>query len=244
MQIHVRREHGVGGPYHLDQIRDMLDRGEIMLNDAVLVEGTSGWVPLNQVEGIYLRPAPERAAVLIEDGPQRRPWVRYWARWIDGLLINFVVGIPIYTVLPDELDNRLIDQLIQASTLALWIPIEAALISTFGCTPGKALLRIRVSNKDGSNLKFNQALSRGFGVWLKGLGTGLIPIVTVITCLASHQSLSKTGATNWDRDGRFKVTHRKVGMVRTLIVIAIFAGFIAVFVAAMTIPQLLDNAPE
>lgn len=244
MRFHVRGEHGVDGPYQLDQLRDMLDRGAVSFDDAVWVEGTQEWVPLNQVEGIYLRPAPEFGVDLIEEGPQTRPWVRYWARSIDMALIIIIVGFPIYTALPDELNNRLVDQFVQFLALALWIPIEAALIATFGYTPGKALLRIRVSNKNGSYLSFGQALARSFGVWLMGLGTGLIPLVTLVTCLVAHHRLSNKGVTNWDRAGRFQVTHRRVGMMRTLIVIAIFAGLLAFAFAAFTTPETLENAPN
>jgi uncharacterized RDD family membrane protein YckC len=244
MLIHVRREQGVDGPYHLDQLRDMVDRGAVALSDLVRVEGTEEWMRLNQVEGIYLRPAPEPGAALIEDGPQTRPWVRYWARSIDMTLINIVIGVFIYSILPDELNNRLVDQLIQFSALAVWIPIEAALISSFGCTPGKALLRVRVSDKDGSNLNFGRALSRSFGVWLNGLGTGLIPIVTLVTCLAAHSSLSKKGVTSWDQAGRFKVTHRKVGIIRALIAVAIFASFIALAFAAIAGERILDDTTK
>jgi hypothetical protein len=170
--------------------------------------------------------------------------VRYWARSIDIALICIIVGLPIGAVLPDELNNRLVDQLVQFLAMTLWIPIEAALIATFGCTPGKALLRVRVSNKNGSNLSFGQALSRSFGVWLMGLGTGLIPLVTLATSLFAYNRLSKNGVTTWDRDGRFMVTHRKVGIVRTLVAIAIFAVIIAAAVAAVTDRQAPDSSPK
>jgi uncharacterized RDD family membrane protein YckC len=244
MLIHLRTGYGADGPYSLEQLQDMLDGGAVTFNDIVWVEGTEGWIPLNEVEGIYLRPAPELGGALVEDGPQTRPWVRYWARSIDIALICIIVGIPIGAVLPDELNNRLVDQLIQFLAMTLWIPIEAALIATFGCTPGKALLRVRVSNKNGSNLSFGQALSRSFGVWLGGLGTGLIPLVTLVTCLVAHNRLSKKGVTPWDRDGRFNVTHRKVGIVRTLIAIGIFAVLIAAAFAAVIDQQALDSAPK
>jgi uncharacterized RDD family membrane protein YckC len=244
MLIHVRRGYGADGPYSLEQLQDMLDGGAVTFDDIVWVEGTEGWIPLNEVEGIYLRPAPVLGVALVEEGQQTRPWVRYWARSIDIALICIIVGIPIGAVLPDELNNRLVDQLIQFFALALWIPIEAALIATFGCTPGKALLRVRVSDKNGSNLSFGQALSRSFEVWWKGLGTGLIPFVTLVACIVAHNRLSNKGVTTWDRDGRFKVTHRKVGIVRTLIAIAIFAVLIAAAFAAIIDRQALDSAPK
>src|SRR5262245_61156664 len=244
MQIHVRRGYGSDGPYSLEQLRDMLDGGAVTFDDIVWVEGIEGWIPLNQVEGIYLRPAPEFGGALVEEAPQTRPWVRYWARSIDIALICIIVVIPIGAVLPDGLNNCMVNQLIQFLALTLWIPIESALIATFGCTPGKALLRVRVSDKNGSNLSFGQALSRSFGVWWRGLGTWLIPFVTLITCLVAHNDLSNKGATTWDRDGRFKVTHRKVGVVRTLIAISIFAVLIAAVFAAVTERQALDSAPK
>jgi len=244
MLIHVRRGYGTDGPYSLEQLRDMLDGGAVTFDDIVWVEGTEGWIPLNEVEGIYLRPAPELGGALVEEAPQTRPWVRYWARSIDIALIVIIVGIPLGAVLPDELNNRLVNQLIRFLALTLWIPIEAALTATFGCTPGKALLRVRVSNKNGSNLSFGQALSRSFGVWLGGLGTGLIPLVTLVTCLFAHNRLSKKGVTTWDRDGRFMVTHRKIGIVRTLIAIGIFAVIIAAAFAAIIDQRALDSAPK
>jgi uncharacterized RDD family membrane protein YckC len=244
MLIHVRRGYGTDGPYSLEQLQGMLDGGAVTFDDIVWVEGTEGWIPLNEVKGIYLRPAPELGGALVEEGPQTRPWVRYWARSIDIALICIIVGIPIGAVLPDELNNRLVDQLVQFLAMTLWIPIEAALIATFGCTPGKALLRVRVSNKNGSNLSFGQALSRSFGVWLMGLGTGLIPLVTLATSLFAYNRLSKNGVTTWDRDGRFMVTHRKVGIVRTLVAIAIFAVIIAAAVAAVTDRQAPDSSPK
>jgi uncharacterized RDD family membrane protein YckC len=244
MQIHVRRGYGAEGPYSLEQLQGMLDGGAVTFNDIVWVEGTEGWIPLNEVEGIYLRPAPELSGALVEERPQTRPWVRYWARSIDIALICIIVGIPIGAILPDGLNNRLVDQLIQFLALTLWIPIEAALIATFGCTPGKALLRVRVSDKNGSNLSFGQALSRSFGVWWKGLGTGLIPFVTLGALLVAHNRLSKNGVTTWDRDGRFKVTHRQVGIVRTLIAIGIFAVIIAAAIAVVTDRQALDISPK
>jgi hypothetical protein len=170
--------------------------------------------------------------------------VRYWARSIDSLLIGIAVAVPFEVVLPEALNNRVVDQFIQFLGLALWIPIEAGLIAAFGCTPGKALLRIRVTNKNHTNLSFNQALSRSSGVWWKGLGTGLIPIVTIVMNVMAYRRLSDKGVTAWDEDGRFKVTHRNVGVVRALVAIAIFAGFIALIFAGVMSQETLDSAPQ
>jgi hypothetical protein len=41
MRFHVRGEHGVDGPYQLDQLRDMLDRGAVSFYDAVWLHVSS-----------------------------------------------------------------------------------------------------------------------------------------------------------------------------------------------------------
>jgi uncharacterized RDD family membrane protein YckC len=230
MRIFVRREFSKDGPYSLEQLQYLLDNGAVTFGGMVWVEGTEDWVPLNQVEGIYARPAPELDSFPIQEGAQARPWVRYWARSIDSVIIGVIVAVPFGFVLAEESQNRLFDQLIQFLALGLWIPIEAILLASFGCTPGKALLRVRVTNKNGSNLNFDQALSRAFGVWWKGLGTGLIPLVTLITLLVAHNRLSKKGVTDWDREGRFMVSHRKLGLVRALITVAIFVSLVVLVV--------------
>src|SRR4029434_9109333 len=206
MRIFVRREYGTDGPYSLEQLQYLLDNGAVTFGDMVWVDGAEDWVPLSQVEVIYARPAPDLGSFPIEEGAQVRPWVRFWARSIDNVIIGIVVAIPFGLVLPDESQNRVVDQLIQYLALALWIPIEAVLLANFGFTPGKALLRVRVTNKNGSKLNFWQALSRAFGVWWRGLGTGLIPLVTLITNISSYRRLTERGVTYWDREGRFKVT--------------------------------------
>src|SRR5262245_44036365 len=113
--VDVRRGYGTDGPYSLELLHDMLNGGAVPFDDIVWVVVTGGWVRLTRVDGIYLRPAPERgcAPALVEEASQTRPWVRYWARSIDIALICIIVGIPIGALLPDGLNNRLVYQLIQ-----------------------------------------------------------------------------------------------------------------------------------
>src|SRR5262249_42016137 len=191
--IYVQREQRTDGPYSLEQLWELLDNGVVTFNDNVWVEGTANWVTLNQVDGIYARPAPELNAIPVEEGTQTRPWVRYWARSIDTLLISYIVVITFDFILPGARHTGFVIQSRHFLALALWVPIEACLLATFGYTPGKALLRVRVTNKDGSDLRINQALSRSFEVWWKGLGTGLIPLVTTITYLVAYSRLSNKG---------------------------------------------------
>lgn len=223
MRIYVHRESGTDGPYSLEQVQVLLDRGDLTSDNTVWIEGTPDWVPLSQVKGIYVRPALEFGSGLIREGDQIRPWVRYWARMIDTGLIWALVFVPFGLVFPEVAKNSIMVQLLWFVVLSLWIPFEALFLSTVGYTPGKALLRVKVSNQNGSKLSFDQAVSRSGGVWWKGHGTGLIPFVTLVTFLLAFQRLTNKGVTAWDQSGDFLVTHRKIGMVRVFATIAIYA---------------------
>lgn len=53
------------------------------------------------------------------------------------------------------------------------------------------------------------------------MGAG-IPIVNLITMIVAAVKLNNTGTTSWDQRSGFKVSHGKVGALRTLIVILYF----------------------
>jgi uncharacterized RDD family membrane protein YckC len=230
MRIYVQTESGTDGPYSLEQVQYLLDHGALTSDHTAWVEGTPDWVPLSEVKGIYVRPASESGSGLIREGNQKRPWVRYWARMIDMVLIWALVFIPFGLVFREAAQNRFVVYLLQFVVLSLWIPFEALLLSTVGYTPGKALLRVKVSNRDGGRLSFDQAVSRSSGVWWKGHGTGLIPFVTLITYLMAYRRLTIKGVTAWDQSGDFLVSHRKIGMVRVFAAIAILAFFVGLIV--------------
>jgi hypothetical protein len=106
------------------------------------------------------------------------------------------------------------------------IPIEAAFFSIFGTTPFKALLNIRVRNKDGSKLDFKLALIRSFNVWLRGNGVG-IPLASIIANIIAYRNLAQNHITTWDAQLGLVVSHRSVPVWRGVIIVAFVIGFIA-----------------
>ncbi len=93
-------------------------------------------------------------------------WNRYWARLIDFFFICFCSGFVIAIVSPSGLEMH--PALFGVIILFAYIFIEAAMLSSWGATPGKALLRIRLRKDDGSKLSYGEALKRSFKVWQKG----------------------------------------------------------------------------
>lgn len=234
MQIHVQKDFGTYGPYSLEELQDLIEKGRFKYEDLAWVDGTPEWAPISQIPGIYSRPAPFFSEEIAQDGPQVRPWIRFWARSVDGILIAILVSTPLEFLLPAGMNSRVADRIVGVIAMMVWVPIDAVLLSFFGTTPGKALLRVKVSNKDGSNLSFPQALSRSLGVWLRGQAIGIFPLATVVANVMCYRTLRDTGVTSWDRKGRFLVKHRTVGLFRAFAVILIFVIFIALLYIGLT----------
>jgi uncharacterized RDD family membrane protein YckC len=119
----------------------------------------------------------------------------------------------------------------------IWVFVEALLLSTWGTTPGKWLLGTWVADSMGNRLSFSYALSRSFSVWFMGLGFGL-PLVSIITLIASYVKLTREGLTAWDRDGQFAVVHERIGAVRVTVVALLFLVFTALAVLGQYAGQL------
>lgn len=155
-----------------------------------------------------------------------RPWIRFWARFIDyivwGVIVGFILGllegagaISNQTIL--DLTNPLIFGILIAST---WAFVEPPVIAAFGTTIGKVFLRVKLSHQSNeilSKVDLGALYKRSLAVWLKGMGIGL-PLVSMITQLVGYRNLNSHGETSWDRDYGFAVSHGRIGYVRGVLV--------------------------
>lgn len=157
--------------------------------------------------------------------PQIRPWVRYWARMFDICLFSLGVGLLIGIFAPQAFSEKGSDLLFGIVLLFGWVFVEALLLSTFGTTPGKWLLKIRLTPPSGSAMSYSAALSRSIKVWWRGLGIGFPP-VSLITLIVAQGRLTRNAITSWDREGAFVVSHEQIGAGRVLAAIAFFIIFL------------------
>ncbi len=153
-----------------------------------------------------------------------QPWVRWCARYFDIFLFSLILGIVLGIFAPSTLEGKN-DAVFGIVSLFIWIFIETILLSTWGTTPGKGLLRVRIRNSNGGKLTFSEALKRSFTVWIKGMGIGF-PIIALFTLSGSYDNLRKKGITEWDEKGNFVVTHQKIGAIRAIVAISVFIIFI------------------
>jgi len=161
-------------------------------------------------------------------GPQVRPWVRFGARSIDcvflfGSLATFILYAIDPSTLPlfdpqqspgaqPTLSNFFFTPLI----LFAYVFVEAVMVTAWGTTPGKAFLKVRVRNSDGSRLDFGTALNRSWEIWIRGMGLG-IPFVTWFIQLMAYARLKERGVTSWDEAGEYTVSHQIIGPTRCLL---------------------------
>ena len=107
----------------------------------------------------------------------------------------------------------------------LYVFVEPIMLSTWGTTPGKAFLNVRVRKADGDKLSYGEALERSMNVWVRGLGLG-IPIVALFTQIKAYNRLTKEGMTSWDKEGDFRILHGLVGAGRVILTVIVFMGFV------------------
>lgn len=98
-------------------------------------------------------------------------------------------------------------------------------MTLFGNTPCKAILRISVTNADGSKLSFRDALLRNMRVYFSGYGLG-IPLVQLVTFSFAYNKLKNKGKTSWDEKHNFIVSHGQIGGGRILTYCAVFLAFL------------------
>lgn len=140
------------------------------------------------------------------------PWVRLFARLFDYSLFCTVLWA-IHFSLVDRYEHWI------PWELFAWIPIETCLLSLWGQTPGKWLLKVTLSPP----LRFEQALKRSFAVWMRGIGMG-IPVLNVFCLFIAYQRLQILKTTSWDRDCKTAISYGHVSRTRFLFT-AIFAIF-------------------
>jgi hypothetical protein len=243
------------GPIPKEDLQSKLASGTLEPGTLVWCEGMPEWKPANSVATLWISPpqparppqaaasprasdspyAPPAAAPLtdvdwsghVPQGPQIRPWVRYWARTLDFLVFSLIFGVAAAVIYPEFAEMH--DSLTGIVLLGFYNFFEPAMLALFGTTPFKALLRVRLRNQDGSKLSYWRGLGRVLTIWVAGQGLG-IPIAALITNIYSYTRLTNQGITSWDQSGNFTVSHQPVEWWRWLIVIGVIVGFIALLV--------------
>ena len=175
---------------------------------------------------------------------KRRLWVRFWARTLDAPLLILMGGLLIgfWEVILGYGGYSLIPQFRIIVTVAVAIVIEAISLTSWGTTPGKWLLGTSVSNVNGGNLSFGQALKRTPYVW----SVGRLLEIPGLNLLASGVWGIWVGTGKnvpWDKHCNSKIEHKSIKSwaVITYIVVFLIIGYIIKQTILYLIQEMLLN---
>ncbi len=156
------------------------------------------------------------------------PWARYFARYLDFAL-SVSLTLLLFSLLMPTIKAANVQMtglfwvvyLMVICLIALlpWV-IDAAIVTLFGNSLGKAIWGITVRHKDGRPLAFKEVLNRNFLVALHGFWTGMTPL-TFIPHIISYKKLKNDGATSWDAKGNYEVLSSDPGAFRKIVGVAL-----------------------
>ena len=149
------------------------------------------------------------------DPAQAQPVTRFCARCLDATIAAFFGSLVLAAL---RVENVLVSYY---APLLAWVFVEPLLLSTWGYTPGKAILGVEVRDLNGNKLSFAAALNRTIVVYIKGMGLG-IPVLNVVMKVMAFNHLRSFGSTVWDEEGGFTVRHALVSPGRALAAVVIF----------------------
>ena len=150
-----------------------------------------------------------------------RPWLRFWAKVVDMSIVSFIVGflLAYFNIL--HMDKIKSDFVITIVSAFFWIPAEAFCLTRWGTTPGRKLMKIKITHQSGK-IDFANAVTRSFQVLFRGFGLA-IPFISFICQIIAYLDLNKNKITSWDKELGFSVTHERLGMERIILILLVLA---------------------
>ena len=179
------------------------------------------------------------------------PWRRFFARRLDTALYSLLWNL-ILLLCGVPLTNRgggagFADGVM---LLLMTLLLEPLFLSLTGTTPGKWLLGLSVTNRDGFRLGYFDALIRTGGVLWYGEGLG-IPIVNLIRLIKSKKACEDGDELPWENDSVLTLrNHRNwqilaaigaFAMVSALTVCVYLAAELPKHRGALTVTEFCEN---
>ncbi len=170
------------------------------------------------------------------------PWRRYFARAFDLGLYYLLI-----TALVCDVFNVSYVKLINLPHLGVWMTVfsiaatllfEPLALHFFGTTPGKLIMGLRVTGREGNKLSWNAALLRTLEVLVIGQGL-MIPVVSFILYIWSFVKARRGDELFWEDESRLE--QRGQVAVRAAVLIGGWTALIGLEVLALVAPAFLPN---
>ncbi len=137
------------------------------------------------------------------------PWRRFFARALDlslaGILWSALQYLVLHWYWPEFGLMGFADILVSAWGAWLFLLVlEPILLCTWGYTPGKWLLRLKVRREDGSKLDLERAVIRTAWIFLRGFALG-VPLLNILCLGTCYDRCIKDQVMPWDQGLRYTV---------------------------------------
>jgi uncharacterized RDD family membrane protein YckC len=99
--------------------------------------------------------------------------------------------------------------LVSYISFVLMIFVEPLLLTTWGTTPGKAILGLKLRNDDGTKLSYGEGVARTFGVFADGYGYG-VPIYNIVRAFRCYKTSEKGEAMPWDEGLEYRIRDERI----------------------------------
>ena len=151
------------------------------------------------------------------------PWRRFFARALDlslaGILWSALQYLVLHWYWPEFGLMGFADTLVSAWGAWLFLLVlEPILLCTWGYTPGKRLLRLKVRREDGSKLDLERAVIRTAWILLRGFALN-VPFLNLLCLGTCYDKCVKDQVMPWDQGLRYTV--RPAGKKRVAAYVAI-----------------------
>jgi len=122
--------------------------------------------------------------------------MRLFARCIDlGLYVLLWYFATVFITPRGVAGQPLLDFLAAGSLMLL---VEGALIACFKTTPGKAILGLSITKRDGGKLSLKEAYKRHWVAMFWGAGLMVVPLYNVTRMYVSYKTYMHYGELPWD----------------------------------------------
>jgi len=154
-----------------------------------------------------------------------RPWQRLWARVFDLVLWTFLV-VAALSFTEEGLITLIRNPYLAIGVNLLYLLAEAALITVFGTTPGKALLGLHVVPQaaGATGIPLGVSLRRTFLVYTLGSALLVNVYITAAAWIFHYISLMKHRMSFWDRGLGTAVASVPVQVTRLAVYLGLFLG--------------------
>lgn len=210
------------GPYPLESIKRMHDKGKISDNHELWADGMDAWTTLGDIKNqkIHINfksteeTMPESHDLDAYDSESTRTekhyetagaWRRFFARIFDVWNSLLLICMPLlfvwayyspHTYFKAVPQNELVLGMI---LIFIAFIVDSIIYDCFGNTLGKALLGLKLRKPGNEKYSSGEYLRRNMAAWWAGFAIG-IPILNLVTMFNQYRRLKKTGYTIYDVD--------------------------------------------